>query len=45
MYVPIPQRNGEVVLKLMVGAAMKGVPTEGMSEEPRLINVELDATE
>jgi hypothetical protein len=45
MYVPVPQRNGEVVLKLMVGAAMKCVPTEGMSEEPRLINVELDATE
>lgn len=45
MYVPIPQRNGEVVLKLMVGAAMKGVAAEGVSEEPRVVNVELDPTE
>jgi len=44
MYVPIPQRNGEVVLKLMVGAAMKGVTTEGVSEEPRVVSVELDPT-
>lgn len=45
MYMPVPQPNGEVALKLMVGAGMGGESKSGVTEEPRVIDVEIDATE
>jgi len=40
----VTQKSGEVTLRLMVSASLPGNTSEGVTEEPRVVEVDVNAT-